>query len=138
MITISVQADPSSGTLTVNGVVDGYRTEVSENPSPQTIQWDLNLQSGQSGSFNLLTAATNPGFSWTYETPPDPPPPGFSAASAPSTTQIKITDNHTQYSNNNGTWTYKLCATVNGTACQTNPPSARGVPGDPSIKNKPN
>jgi hypothetical protein len=83
-----------------------------------------------------LTAAINPGFSWTYKTPPDPPPPGFSAASAPSTTQINVADDHTQYSNNDGTWSYQLCATVNGTLCQTNPPSLGGKIGDPSIKNK--
>lgn len=136
MITILVQADPATGTLTVNGVAEGYQTDVDENSSPQTIQWDLRLQTSQSGSFNSLTDLNNPGFSWTYQSPPDPPPPGFSAASAPSSIQIQVTDTHTQYSNNDGTWTYKLCATVNGTLCETNPPSARGLPGDPKIKNK--
>lgn len=135
-ITIRVQADPSTGTLTVNGVADGYQTDVSENPSQQTIEWNLNLQSGQSGSFNSVTDATNPGFSWTYTPPPPLPPPGFTSPSNASSTQITLGDTHTQYSNNNGTWTYKLCATVNDTLCQTNPPSARGLPGDPKIKNK--
>lgn len=136
MITIPVQADISTGTLTVNGIASGYQTDVSENPSPQTIQWDLKLQSGQSGWFNSLTDSTNPGFSWTYEAPPDPPPPGFSPAMAPSATAIQVVDDHTQYSNNDGTWTYRLCATVNNTLCQTNPPNPTRAPGDPKIQNK--
>lgn len=135
-IAIPVQADPASGTLTVNGVATGYQTDVSENSLPQTIQWDLRLASGQSGSFNSLSDPTNPGFSWTYQSPPDPPPPGFSQASEPSATQIQVVDTHTQYSNNDGTWTYRLCATVNRTLCQTNPPSIRGEAGDPMIHNK--
>lgn len=136
MPTIPVQANPDTGTLTVNGDANGYQIEVSEKPSPQTIQWDLQLANGQTGGFNSLSAANNPGFAWTYETPPDPPPPGFSPATAPSATQIEVVDDHTQYSNNDGTWTYQLCATVNGTLCETNPSSPGGKTGDPTIHNK--
>lgn len=135
-ITIPVQADPDTGTLTVNDDANGYQLDVSKKPSSQTIQWDLQLANGQSGGFNALNAANNPGFAWTYEAPPAPSPPGFSPATAPSAIAIQVVDDHTQYSNNDGTWTYQLCATVNDTLCQTNPPSAGGVPGDPKIHNK--
>lgn len=134
-ITVPVQADPDTGTLTVNDDGNGYQIEVSADPSPQTIEWNLELDDGQSGAFNSLTDA-NPGFAWTYEAPPDPPPPGFSAATKPSTTQINVVDDHTEYSNNDGTWTYQLCATVNDTLCVTNPSAPIAKAGDPSIKNQ--
>lgn len=129
-IPVPVQADPTAGTLTVNDDGSGYQIEVAKNPSPQTIEWNLILRSGQTGSFNPVTAAANPGFAWT-----GPPPRGFASPTNASPAQITVGDTHTQYSNNDGTWTYRLCATVNGTLCQTNPLFG-GRGGDPSIKNK--
>lgn len=138
-ITIPVQADPDTGTLAVNGNGNGYQIDVSENSLPYTIQWDLSLETDQTGSFNSLSDADHPGFSWTYTGTPKPPP-GFSQASEPSGmdppgTRIELTDTHTAFSNNDGTWSYGLCATVNGTLCQTNP-TIEARAGDPTIHNQ--
>jgi len=130
---VQVTANPASGTLTVIGN-NGDQLDIGQNALVQPIQWNLQLGVGQSGSFNTLgTDPATSGFSWTTTTAPGPTI--FSGYAQPSPTQIQINDLNGGPSDQ-GTWTYKLRATVNGTACQTNPPNARAKPGDPTIKNR--
>lgn len=134
-INVSVTANPATGTLTVIGN-NGTQLDVSQNALVQPIQWNLQLGAGQTGSFNPLgTDPATSGFSWTVTTAPRSTI--FSGYAQPTSTQIQVNDMNSG-SSDQGTWTYKLRATVNGTPCQTNPPNPQANPGDPMIKNKPN
>lgn len=131
-IVVQVTANPTTGTLTVVGN-NGTQLDVSQNALVQPIQWNLQLGAGQTGSFNAIgTDPSTSGFSWTTRTAPGTTI--FSGYSQPSATQLQVNDLNTG-SSAQGTWSYKLRATVNGTACQTNPPNPKGAPGDPHIKN---
>lgn len=131
-IVVQVTANPATGTLTVVGN-NGTQLDVSQNALVQPIQWNLQLSAGQTGSFNAIgTDPATSGFSWTTLTAPSSTI--FSGYSQPSATQLQVNDLNTG-SSAHGTWSYKLRATVNGTACQTNPPNPQAGPGDPHIKN---
>ncbi|MEO6968017.1 MAG: hypothetical protein ABI132_06135 [Rhodanobacteraceae bacterium] len=133
-VTVDDTTDPWN--LLVNGNRSSNQTDVGNNSLKQTLEWNLQLAAGQTGSFNPINETETSGFSWTCT-----PKPGaniFSGYSEPSTqngTQIQVNDLASGASAK-GTWTYKLRATVNGNPCETNPPSARGQEGDPKIHNK--
>ena len=133
-IIMRVTADPATGTLIVNGNASGYTTQVNQEALVQTIEWDLQLGAGQSGSFNKLgTDPANSGFSWTTANAPSPTI--FSGYAEPTGNRITLNDMNGSAASK-GEWTYKLRATVNGKPCQTNPPTTKARPGDPKIKNR--
>lgn len=133
-VPVTVNKDTTPYTLVVHGNgANSNDIEVSQNTLMQIIQWNLDLAAGDTGTFNTIdpqSPATS-GFDWTCD--PAPGPTIFNGYSEPGGTEIHVND--MDNSSNKGDWTYKLRATVNGHPCETNPPSAGGEPGDPSIKN---
>ncbi|TAN05775.1 MAG: hypothetical protein EPN38_10480 [Rhodanobacteraceae bacterium] len=129
-ITVHVTVDKSTSpwSLKVDGKRLDHQTSVPQNALPQTILWDLQLTGGDTGSFDSPASS---GFSW-IDGPSNTDI--FKDLTEPSSTQIQISDWNTSASTT-GDWSYKLCATVNDTPCETNPPSAGSDPGDPTIKN---
>ncbi|MFO1506903.1 MAG: hypothetical protein U1F23_07460 [Lysobacterales bacterium] len=132
VVPVTVQENSSDPwTLVVNGNSVNNVTNVDVSSSAQTIEWNLVLNAQQKGSFNTQQS-TPPGFAWTTRT--QPAGSIFSGLTV-GDTQIKIQDTNNS-SSTAGDWTYKLCATVNGHPCVTNPVSLGGIQGDPKIKNR--
>lgn len=132
VVPVTVQENSSDPwTLVVNGNSLNNVTSVDMSAVTQTIEWNLVLSEQQKGSFNSQQS-TPPGFAWTTRTQPNGTI--FSGLSV-GDSQIKIEDKNNSAATA-GDWTYKLCATVNGHPCETNPVSIGGIRGDPVIKNR--
>lgn len=106
---INVTLD-TSVTPNVLNIDDNGSTNVSKNPNPQTISWNLtgNLAQGEFVSMS----ATEPGFEWVSSPAP--------AAGIFGTPQIgangnslDLVDNHTN-DDSDGSWIYRLRVSLNG------------------------
>lgn len=132
-IDVTVDLSTTPGTLIIDGNSLNDETTVYENTLAQAIEWNLVLANGQSGTFNALSTSGSSGFSWTSE-----PAPGtnifWDYTETQERTQIGVKVWNTGPATE-GTWTYKLRATVNDQPCESNPASIRGQTGDPKIHN---
>lgn len=67
LVPVTVDDTTTPGTLIVNGNRKANQTDVSVN---STIEWNLKLAEGQTGSFDPLSKTETSGFSWTCTPPP--------------------------------------------------------------------
>lgn len=113
---------------------NGNPNHIPQNSNAQTITWQL-TGNAASGSFNAIDGTSNSGFSWVTQPPPSNTIFGTASLHA-NGNQIQISDLNNS-SSAAGTWTYKLCATVNNTQyCTTATLSPRATTNNPTIVNK--
>lgn len=134
-VTVNKSTTPWSLVVLGNAVGGGPEIQVSQSAFQQPIQWNLELATGDTGSFNALSqTSTTSGFSWTVSPIPTAFT-GFTEPAAQNGQQIQCNDMN-PVGSPSASWTYKLRATVNGNPCETNPSSnPTAAPGDPKIKN---
>jgi hypothetical protein len=122
--------------ISADGYLDvdqsGNANHVPKDANPQTITWKL-IGNANGGTFNLQTA-TNPGLTWVGPNQPQYGIFGYPVVEANG--NMSVTDSNLPGSPS-ATYTYKLCATINGQQYSTvatlrNP---KQVTHDPTIVN---
>lgn len=117
-LTVTLDQTTTPWTLAVS------QSQVQVNAYPTTIAWQLN---GNASSGTWPTDAQHRAFAWLGT----PPPPGTFTNAAINGGDLSATDN----GGATGTWSYQLCALLNGQYYYSPITSLRGLPTTPKIKN---